>query len=158
MPIPELKPEKRQGFTDRRRRPTPLFSVYSLTRRGRRRAPRRNRDLSHHSYVDRYDLGTVVILATSLLLCVADAFFTLQLVARGAHEINPFMNFFLAKGPLVFLSVKYVITGISLLLLVVHQNRPLLNGRIRAGHILMVVPVGYALLILWELSLNLRLS
>lgn len=145
-------------YTDRRVRPTPAVSLYSLTRRGRRSSIRRHADRFKHACVDRYDLHSLLVILTGLLLCIADGFFTLQLVERGAREINPVMHFFLALGPVTFLAVKYLATGCSLVVLLIYKNRPLLKERLHGRHLLAAVPFVYSLLILWELSLNLRLA
>ncbi len=146
-----------RSLPDRRREPTPALSRYSLTGKGRRNGNRRHSDRFRHACVDRYGLHSLLVIATGLLLCIADAFFTLQLVNRGAHELNPVMSYFLRLGPGVFLAVKYAATGISLIVLLLFKNRPFWKGRIYGRHILAAVPFIYALLILWELSLNLRL-
>ncbi len=147
-----------RDFQDRRRQPTPALSLYSLTGKGRRNGYRRYSDRYRHACADRHGLHSLLIIVTGLLLCIADAFFTLQLVNRGAHELNPVMDFFLRFGPGVFLTVKYAATGVSLMVLLVYKNRPFWRERIYGRHILAAVPFVYALLILWELLLNLRLS
>lgn len=133
------------------------MSLYSLTGRGRRTAYRRYADRFRHACVDRYGLQSLLVIATGLLLCIADGFFTLQLVDRGAEELNPLMHFFLSFGPVVFLGVKYAATGICLMVLLVFKNRPFFKDRIYGRHLLAAVPFVYALLILWELSINLHL-
>ena len=146
-----------RNLPDRRRRSTPTLSLYSLTGKGRRNGNRRHSDRFRHACVDGFGLHSLLVIATGLLLCIADAFFTLQLVNRGAHELNPVMGFFLRLGPGVFLAVKYAATGISLIVLLLFKNRPFWKERIYGRHVLAAVPFIYALLILWELSLNLRL-
>lgn len=148
--------EKRHS-KDRRRRPTPFLSTYSLTRKGRRLGPRRMNDRVTYGYADRYDPASVLTLITALLLSIADAFFTLQLVSRGAREVNPVMDFFLQLGPMPFLLAKYLITGSSLVFFLAHKHRPFFGG-LTGRHLLMAVPFIYTLVILWELALNWRLS
>lgn len=140
---------------DRRRHPTPFLSRHSL--KGRRRGVRRKRDLDRHIYVDRYGLHSVLIIFTAIILCIVDAVFTLQLVDKGAREVNPVMHFLLGFGPGAFLGVKYALTASSLLFLLVHSRRRLW-GNLQVRHILAAVPFLYSLLILWEVYLNLHLS
>lgn len=118
--------------------------------------PRRRRDRLTYGYADRYDVPLVLTLVTALLLSIADAFFTLQLVARGAREVNPLMNFFLQMGPTPFLLSKYLITGASLLFFLAHKHRPFFAG-VTGRHLLFAVPFVYTLVILWEITLSLRL-
>ena len=153
-PRADLQP--RRLSKDRRRRPTPLFG--RLLHKGRRKEIRRFDDHRSHHYVDRYGLNSLLIILTALLLCIADAFFTLQLVEQGAEEVNPLMAFFLGHGPTTFLATKYLLTGASLLVLLVHKHRPLLGGRLYVSHVLGLVPVIYSLLLLWQITLNLKLG
>ena len=155
---PTTTTDERRAAPDRRRRPTPWISRYTFLGRGRRFRHRRLSDALRSPSVDRYEASTVVLVLTSILLSVADALFTLQLVELGAREINPLMDFFLGYGPAPFLLVKYFITGVSLLVLLVHKQRPLLGGRLRGRDVLYAVPFIYSLVILWELSLILRLG
>jgi hypothetical protein len=89
----------------------------------------------------------------SLGLCLVDAFMTLHLLSRGAQELNPVMDFFLRIGPIHFLLAKYLVTGVSLAWLLIHKDYPLLKGRLRCRSLLFVVPILYALLVVYELFL-----
>lgn len=147
---------KTRSRPDRRRKPTSPFSKYAFI--GHRRRFRRDDDAERLQFVDRYSLNSVLVIFTGLLLCIADAFFTLQLVNKGAREINPLMEFCLSYGAGPFLAIKYILTGGSLILLLVNGHRSILGGRLKASHILTAVPLFYSLLILWEITLNLQLS
>lgn len=53
------------------------------------------------------------------LLCAADAFLTLQLLANGADELNPVMAALLHRGVAAFVGTKLALTGACILALVV---------------------------------------
>jgi hypothetical protein len=142
--------ERRSG-TDRRQRPTSPLSVSSLF--GSRRQGRRKTDRLAHHYVDRYGMRAVGAVLASLLLCMIDGFMTLYLLSQGAQELNPVMDYFLRIGPLAFLLVKYLITGVCLTWLLVHKDYPMMRGLIRGKSLLVAVPVLYGLLVLYELYL-----
>jgi hypothetical protein len=142
--------ERRSG-RDRRRRPTTPFSLSSLF--GSRRLGRRKEDRLIHYYVDRYGWRSVGVFLASLGLCLADAFMTLHLLSRGAQELNPVMDFFLRIGPIHFLLAKYLVTGASLMWLLIHKDYPLLKGRIKGKNLLLAVPLLYAVLVVYELFL-----
>jgi hypothetical protein len=58
-------------------------------------------------------------------------FFTLIQVSEGAIELNPLMDGLLKKGPLVFFTVKFVLTACGVILLVVYWHHP--KGRVFMG-------------------------
>ena len=59
---------------------------------------------SHHG--PRTFAGVLLI----MILCVADSYLTIDLVSRGAEELNPIMAYYLNQSPLLFFIVKYSIT------------------------------------------------
>lgn len=142
--------ERRSG-QDRRSRPTSPFTLRSLY--GSRRYGRRKEDRALHYYVDRYGIRSVTILVVSLLLCLIDAYMTIYLLSLGAQELNPVMDFFLRIGTIPFLLVKYSVTGLALMWLLIHKNYPLMGGRFTGKGLLLGVPVLYTLLVLYELFL-----
>ena len=122
----EEKDLKRRRMPDRRTRPTPILSRHTVT--GRRARVRREEDRKRHIYVDQYSLRFFILLLAILLLGVADAFLTLYHVhENNAEELNPIMNFFLGVGPKVFFNVKYVLTALSLTVLCLHKNLPIVK-------------------------------
>jgi hypothetical protein len=127
---PEIRIEdeslKRRKIPDRRRKPTPILSWYSL--KGNRRDIRRDEDRRRHIYVDQYSLGFFVLLMSILLLGTADAFLTLHHVhVNNAEELNPIMDFFLGLSPNIFFNVKYVLTALCLTVLCLHKNLPIVK-------------------------------
>lgn len=140
----------RQGG-DRRRRPTNPFSLSSIF--GSRRAVRRTEDRKIHFYVDRYGFGSGILFLGALLFSTLDALITLRLVAAGGSEVNPLMHFLLQFGEAPFLAVKYMITGVSLLFLLIHKEYYWFGGRLRVKYVLALVMAIYLLLFLWEVYL-----
>lgn len=126
---------------DRRRRPTPILSRYTLN--GRRTIIRRKEDKERHLYVDRYGNRLFLMLVAILVLGTADAFLTLYHVnVNGAVEMNPIMDFFLGKSPNVFFHVKYVLTALCLLVLCLHKNLPVVKyvlGSVLVIYLLIVI-------------------
>jgi hypothetical protein len=63
-------------------------------------------------------LGSKRVAAVLLIvgLTIVDAVFTLELLNCGAREVNPIMHYYLGHGPLAFFAVKYLLTCISLLI------------------------------------------
>jgi hypothetical protein len=122
---------------DRRRRPTPMLSRFLLF--GRRAAGRRD-DERDFTYVDRPGFWILAAFGAVLALSLFDAWFTLELLKRGATEANPVMRAALDLGDHAFVLIKTVITIIATGFLCLHKNWPL--GRVCLGLAL----IGYTVL------------
>jgi Domain of unknown function (DUF5658) len=95
--------------------------VYSILA-ARRKEPRRRDDKAMPYYTDHYDGKVSVLFFSILMLCVADAGLTLQILARGGTELNPLMDRLLDISPQVFFIGKYVLTSAGLLFSLLHIN------------------------------------
>ena len=107
--------ERRSGY-DRRRMTARTFLQGGLTPR-RRSSGRRWDDAEW--LVDWHEPHLLFLAVAILLLSVTDALLTLTLINLGAHEVNPVMDFVLAKQPHLFAAVKMALTGAGVLVLVV---------------------------------------
>jgi hypothetical protein len=146
-------PHQRQGV-DRRQRCLPPLRY--LLYKGRRREIRRRED--HHRFLllDRYSSTLFAIIVLILAFSLADAFLTLWLVDRGATELNPLMAFFLNHGPAVFIGVKYLLTSISLVILVIFSQVFLRRFGIYIRSIIASILMLFSSVIAWEVYLLLR--
>jgi len=89
-------------------------------------------------------------LATGIMLMSAmDAFMTLQLLDRGAMEINPVMAAVIGKSTLTFATTKMALTGVCVLALVFMSRARFMN-RIRTSLVLTIFFSFYAVLICYE--------
>ena len=147
------RPERRSG-KDRRTRPTSPFSWASL--RGSRRNSRRAEDQEKHRFVDVYSPAFLLVIVVILSLSILDALFTLELIGRGAQELNPVMAFFLQFGHLPFLLSKYLLTASGLMALLILKNCTVWGGKISAKVVLLTIPFLYMILIGYEVLLLLR--
>ena len=122
-------PESEQGTQrgpDRRRRPTNPVSRYALI--GRRRSFRRDEDRKRHIYVDRYGAGLFALLMILVILCTLDATLTIiHLPNQALQEFNPVMKFLLGYGGSWFFSIKYIVSALSIILLCIFNNVPLVR-------------------------------
>lgn len=141
----------RRTAPDRREKPTPILSRYTIV--GRRKDVRRDEDRRRHVYVDQYSLRFFLLLMAILLLGTADAFLTLHHVhVNNAEELNPIMDFFLGIGPRIFFNVKYVLTALCLTVLCLHKNLPIVK------YLLGVVFLIYFVIVLNHLYLFVLIS
>lgn len=119
----------------------------------RRATPRRTVDGSSAYYVDVHEPRLFFVAVGALLLCVADAFFTMTLLEfYGSYELNPVMDYFIQKDFHQFFFVKFGLTAFGIIFLVMHKNFRILN-RISGYQILYGSLILYAILVAYELSM-----
>ena len=78
-------------------------------------------------YVDVHQPRHLVIILATLLLCIADVYFTLLLLSNGGKELNPFMDHLIHYDLMVFYVSKYTLTAGGLIWLLMHRNFRLLK-------------------------------
>jgi len=144
-PIADL-PRERRDAADRR-----SFTLRTLWHgmwRQRRRHARRDGEAAvldvHPSRYRYWVLGL-------LGLSCADAALTLQLLGRGAAEINPFMALLIGLDLGLFAFIKTVVTGLCAGLLVILARQRVF--RVRGEALLRIALLAYLILINWELVL-----
>jgi hypothetical protein len=137
---------ERREQRDRRKYPTRPFSKYIF--KGKRRQARRQME-DFNYYVDRYDAKYLALVLSIVVLCVFDAYFTLKIIHFGGRELNPLMIKFLDRFPEMSLVMKYLITVISLVILLVHKNF-IIFGKVKAYFFLYIIFSLYFFLVLYE--------
>lgn len=133
-------PDDRREFSWR----TVLFGFV----RSRRRETRRGSE-DEPIYTDWHHPWLFFLATGTMILSCMDAFFTLQLIDRGAIEINPFMAELIGKGTLTFAATKMLLTGLGILMLVFVSRSRMFN-LMRTGLVLTVFFTGYACLVCYE--------
>jgi hypothetical protein len=105
---------------DRRNRPTPRFSRFTLFG-GRRRRGRRNGD-DRNTYVDQYSFRMWGLLVWIAAMNVGDSFFTLLHLQGGGIELNPVAALMLETGRTGFVALKSFLITLPLVVLCLHKN------------------------------------
>jgi len=136
---------KRRRSPDRRVRPTPRFSRYSLLG-GRRKGAQREQE-QEGLYVDLYSQWVLFWVLWVALMNIGDSFFTLVHLQAGGVEVNPVAAAMLRTGRFGFVFIKAVLIGCALLVLTLHKNFQLA----RVG--LWVSTAAYTALVIYHLSL-----
>ncbi|HEU5135091.1 MAG TPA: DUF5658 family protein [Steroidobacteraceae bacterium] len=139
---------ERRASNDRRR--SVLRALWHGNFARRRHAPRRTNE-RHFAVTDWFHHQWLVVVIGILLLCVADALLTLTLIARGAVEINPFMDPLVRGTGHSFGYWKIGLTAMGVVVLT-------LLARVRywgraVGTILYVVLGAYVVLVAYEVFL-----
>lgn len=123
---------------------------------GQRANARRSSDQNRVVYFDRYGSDLFVVIIAILVLSVADAILTINLIRRGAVEINPIMEYYLKLGPHNFLAVKYVLTSLSVFILVIYSNSNLKNGRFPIRSVFPWIITVLMSVVVWEIYLMIK--
>ncbi len=100
-------------------------------------------------YVDRYGPWVAVPAVILCLLSAVDALLTVHLVALGARELNPIMDFMLGMGRDAFVGSKLVLVTTATLILVLHKNFRLFR-RFSGEGCLRFFTAGFAVLVAYE--------
>lgn len=135
-----------------RRAKTPFLCAYHLGLKSGRRESARRADRGSPVYVDRYANYLLFCIASILILSALDAFFTLNILARGGEELNWFMEVLIKDDVSKFVGIKLALTSLALALLVIHHDT-LVTAKLRLRHLVFVILGGYMLLIGYELFL-----
>lgn len=136
---------------ERRQKTVSIFSRQRLN--GRRRTARRiDDDRASGRYVDQYSRRTAISSLIILVLCVADAFMTLNLLNHGATEINLVMRLAIEEGVAAFIISKYLMTAVSVIFLVVHSHFRISRSW-QVHHIISGFALVYVVLLIYEVAI-----
>jgi hypothetical protein len=110
---------ERRHLKDRRKRPTKPISRYTFV--GRRKRAQRSNELDNY-YVDRYELHLLILAGLIMGFCILDAYFSLEICRFGGSESNLLMSIFMEENLVLSLILKFLVTTICLVFLLVHKN------------------------------------
>jgi len=123
---------------------TPIYGYLRSRRRSLRRTSEGEALFSDYHHPWLFFLATGI-----MMLSCFDAILTLQLLDRGAIEINPVMAAVIGHSTVTFAVMKMLLTSIGILALV-FMARAKFFRRIRTGLILTFFFSGYAILVCYE--------
>jgi hypothetical protein len=137
----------------RRRRFSPFINFRHMGIRGRRIQARRKGE-EKNCYVDQYHDPMLFFMVLSIIIMsTLDAFFTILLLENeNIIEVNPLMAALIDKGSFYFFNVKYLLTALSLILLVIHKNFSFL-GAFKTMHVIFFIFGGFFLLNTYQIYL-----
>jgi hypothetical protein len=88
-----------------------------------------------------------------LCLSLLDALLTLYLIEHGSNELNPVMDYFLKKGPLIFTIAKYLLTSVAVIIFVILTNSIVPRFKFRAKRLFSCALIAFGGVIVWEIIL-----
>lgn len=145
--------ERRSG---KDRRQMSMAGIARLFFNGRRQNLRRADDRRKLALMDRYSSRIFAVIVVILFLSLFDAVLTLVLISHGAVELNPVMAYFLSKGDMVFLVTKYLLTAMSVTIVVLINYVFIRLLRSHVRDLLVYFAGSFALVVVWELFLMVR--
>ena len=120
---------------------------------GNRRVIRRQEDKSIIFLVDLFSLKLFLPIVATLFFSVMDALLTLFLIGHGAYETNPIMAYYLNIGPYYFFAVKYILTSLGIIVILIFRNVTLNLFKIGASTLLYLIAGIFIAVIAWEIYL-----
>jgi len=141
----------RRSRNDRRKQAG--INIRLLTGSGERRTIRRQGDRNRHFFVDQYSPWFFFVILVIVLLSVTDGLLTLFLINHGAYETNPVMAYCLKIGPFAFIAVKYALTSMGVLILLIFRNIVLRRIKVRAHSLFYWVIGVFMAVVVWEFYL-----
>ena len=141
---------KRSGVDRRANRG---FTLKSLFLYGKREEIRRQEDKSKVFLADRYSTTIFAAIVVILFFSVIDGLLTLILIGHGAKEINPLMAYLLEIEPKLFMTVKYLLTCVSLVIFLIFRNVFLQRIKIYSSTLFSIFICIFVTVIMWELFL-----
>jgi len=150
--ITGVSDKERRSTNDRRFQSTPALGRYS--HRGERQHARRLSDSTSTNgyYVDKYESKMLFIILSILILCIADAYITTLIIAKGGEELNLLMEILIKESLFIFIIGKYLMTSGSLIFLVAHRNFNVFYG-LKVTDVLSGILCIYIFLIGYEISI-----
>jgi len=131
---------------DRRKKPTPILSRYTLT--GRRSAFRRKEDQLKAGYVDRYSERLLICIVLIVGLNILDTIFTIVILASGGLELNPIVRWAIDSYGDIAWVIKFAVVSCGALVLCLHCHFRMAQVSIMVIAILFSGVVMYQLMVL----------
>ena len=135
------------------RRKNPRINIRSLLGIGNRRTIRRQKDQSIIFLVDLFSPKLFLPIVAALFFSVMDALLTLFLIGHGAYETNPIMAYYLNIGPYYFFAVKYILTSLGIIVLLIFRNRIFRTIKISGSALLYLIAGIFIAVVAWEIYL-----
>ena len=89
----------------------------------------------------------------TLFFSVSDALLTLFLIDHGAYETNPIMAYYLNIGPYYFFAVKYILTSLGIIVLLIFRNCIFRAIKISSSALLYLIAGIFIAVVAWEIYL-----
>jgi hypothetical protein len=96
---------------------------------------------------------TLAVILLIILLSITDAYLTLDLIDRGAVELNPIMAYYLNHGALAFFGMKYLLTCASIIIILIIKDLYLFRTKVQGKVLFVFHLIVLTSVVQWELYL-----
>ena len=96
---------------------------------------------------------TLAVILLIILLSITDAYLTLDLINRGAVELNPIMAYYLNHGALAFFAMKYLLTCASIIVILIIKDLYLFRTKVQGKILFVFHLIVLTSVVQWELYL-----
>jgi hypothetical protein len=110
-------------------------------------------EMQRASVCETHSPKTLAVILLIILLSITDAYLTLDLINRGAVELNPIMAYYLNHGALAFFAMKYLLTCASVIVILVIKDLYLFRTRVQGKILFVFHLIVLASVVKWELYL-----
>jgi hypothetical protein len=114
---------------------------------------RRREDQNNIFWADRYSQNLFAAIVLILFFSVLDGLLTLFLIGHNAEELNPIMAYYLNVSPYAFFAVKYFLTSLAVIILLLCQNVFLRTIGIYTHSLFYVIVAAFIAVVAWEVFL-----
>ena len=147
--------ESRDG-KDRRKRKIPPLKY--LLFGGQRKRIRRKEDEDKLIILDIHGPRVFVLTVIILVLSIIDGLLTLNLMSRGAQEVNPVMVFLIDINPYIYFFMKCFLTIAAVIMLILLRNYRSKIFRVRVSYLLPLIAVFFIIIIFYQLHLKFQIA
>ena len=139
---------KKRSDLDRRERKIPRIKYFLFGKK--RKRIRRSEDQQRMIILDNYSPTLLAFVLIILALSLVDGFFKLHLTNDGAEELNPVMAYFLDLSPWAFMSVKYLLTSLSVICFLILNNLYIKSLNIRVERLFPAIIAVFLVVVFWQ--------
>jgi hypothetical protein len=93
------------------------------------------------------------VILVIVLLSISDAYLTLDLISRGAVELNPIMAYYLDHSALAFFGIKYLLTCASIIVILAIKDLYLFRTKVQGKILFVFHLIVLTSVVQWELYL-----
>lgn len=110
-------------------------------------------EMQRASICETHSPKMLAVILLIILLSITDAYLTLDLISRGAVELNPIMAYYLNHSALAFFGMKYLLTCASIIVILIIKDLYLFRTKIQGKILFVFHLIVLTSVVQWELYL-----
>lgn len=110
-------------------------------------------EMQRDSICETHSPKMLAVILLIILLSIIDAYLTLDLISRGAVELNPIMAYYLDHSALAFFGMKYLLTCASIIIILIIKDLYLFRTKVQGKILFVFHLIVLTSVVQWELYL-----